>query len=135
MANNSCNSKKCYVTYVFVRNNRIKTICNPRKTIDFPRNPHAIRYVEPYYCISENGSFIPDAFFYDGMCRKLRINHYFTKSASEFAAKRLRGRADVEFEYTQKMIEQELEKMKECNEVRDDIMNKWVRKLQSCYKE
>lgn len=116
-------------------NKHIKTISNPRRIIDFPQNPHAARYMEPYHCISENGSFIPDAFFYDGMCRKLRLNHYLTKSENEFRAKRMRGRADLKVEYTDKMIERELEGVNRYNEVYDGIMSSWVQKMKGMNEE
>lgn len=72
-------------------NCHIKTICNPRVVRSFPMTPHNCEYEKGYYTISENGSFIPGAFFYDSQCNRLRINHYYMKSEKEYFEKVKRG--------------------------------------------
>ncbi len=69
-------------------NCHIKSIVRPEcvKTII---NPHFAIYEEGYWCISEHGSLIPTAFFYDSRCDILRVNHYYTKSEQEYRERRL----------------------------------------------
>ena len=69
-------------------NCHIKSIVKPEcvKTII---NPHFAIYEEGYWCISEHGSLIPTAFFYDSRCDILRVNHYYTKSEQEYRERRL----------------------------------------------
>lgn len=69
-------------------NCHIKSIVKPEcvKTII---NPHFAIYEEGYWCISEHGSLIPTAFFYDSRCDILRVNHYYTKSEQEYRERRM----------------------------------------------
>ena len=71
----------------------VKTICNPRRVERFS-SPHIPIYKEGYCGISENGSWIAGTEFHDGMCRKLRINHYHSKSEEELREKFKRGWPD-----------------------------------------
>ncbi len=74
----------------YYQNVHIKTIYNPR-VVTHVDNPHNGHYRDGYYTISEHGSLIPFLYFYDGQCKKLRINHYFSKSEEEIIAKNRRG--------------------------------------------
>jgi hypothetical protein len=69
-------------------NCHIKTICDPR-TVSQIVNPHFAIYKPGYWCISEHGSLIPTAFFYDSMGDILRVNHYYTKSEEEYRTRRM----------------------------------------------
>ena len=74
----------------YYQNVHIKTIYNPR-VVFYVDNPHNGHYRDGYYTISENGSLIPFLYFYDGQCKKLRINHYFSKSEEQVIEKNRRG--------------------------------------------
>ena len=63
----------------FIANKHIKTICNPRKVIKFS-NPHFPTYHNGYYSIDEAGNKIKGPFNPCGKCKRVQINHYFTKS-------------------------------------------------------
>lgn len=77
----------------FDANKHIKTICNPRKVMVF-ENPHYPVYNKGYYSIDEDGSMIKGPFNAYGKCKRIQINHYFTKSKIEYILKALRGKAD-----------------------------------------
>lgn len=69
-------------------NAHIKTICKPL-CVDKIINPHFAIYKPGYWCISEHGSLIPGAFFYDSRGDILRLNHYYVKSEEEYVTRRL----------------------------------------------
>ncbi len=77
----------------FGDNKHIKTICNPRKVITF-QNPHYPVYMKDCHSIDEDGNVIKGPFNSYGKCRRIQINHYFTKSKTEYVLKALRGKAD-----------------------------------------
>lgn len=59
----------------------IKTIANPR-TIQ-SCHVHNMDYISGFACLSEKGTYVADMPFFDGCCKKLRINHYYTRSEEE----------------------------------------------------
>lgn len=67
-------------------NCHIKSICIPENCIQF-NQPHNPQTKEGALEISEYGTYIFTPYFYDGNCEKLRINHYSSKSFSEFLFK------------------------------------------------
>jgi len=71
-------------------NVHVKTICNPR-VVSHITNPHFVEYFDGYYSISEKGSYVPSAYFYDSGCELLQINHYYSKSEEELILKKRRG--------------------------------------------
>ena len=77
----------------FSPNVHIKTICNPRQVADVP-NPHFVKYKEGVYCVNEDGQEISGPFNKNCACKRLRINHYFSKSKNEYIMKKNRGMAD-----------------------------------------
>lgn len=109
-------------------NGHIKTICNPRVVAGFERNPHCVRYLDGFYCASENGSYIPDAFFYDGICCRLRINHYYSKSEAELAERLKKGKArQNDIKPSEEEIAQRICQVKEnFNEVYDPAAWRYV---------
>ncbi len=108
----------------------IKTICNPRLALEFRNNSHNVVYLENYYCISENGSVIPWAFFYDGMCSKLRLNHYSIKSKEEYFQRMKKGKADQIIAFTDEEIERRYNKeLVALNSEFDPIMDKYIDEL------
>ena len=74
-------------------NHHIKTICNPR-TIKKYISPHFPLYKLGAYSINEEGTRLYAWYNVINNYKNIRINHYFTKSKSEFIQKRSRGLAD-----------------------------------------
>ncbi len=118
-------------------NAHIKTICNPRVAKKFEFHPHTVTYKKGFYCTSENGSYIPDAFFYDGICRWLRINHYYSKSEEELQARLRRGKACwVKDPLTEQGIADRLETVRQhFNEVYDPIMERYIPQVKKLLEE
>ena len=111
-------------------NRHIKTICDPRRIVRMV-NPHYGEYQEGFFCTSENGSIIFGPFFYDGMCRKLRINHYAIKSKEEYIKRQLKGKADHVTTFTEEEIVYQYNcDLEVLNRVYDPIMSKYVHKLE-----
>lgn len=77
----------------FPINLHIKTICDPAKTMCF-NTVHYPTYRRGFYNFDEEGNIVPGAFTEKVHIKRIRINHYFTKSREEFMAKRARGMAD-----------------------------------------
>lgn len=113
----------------FDMNKHIKTICNPRVTVGFTTESHSCEYMNSFYCISENGEKINGYFFQNSICNKIRINHYYIKSKEDCIEKcrRKNGTHENE-EYIDDFFEQI---NKDCNEVYDLIMEKYVDELKS----
>jgi len=112
-------------------NKCIKTICIPRKAKGFTKNPHEVDYVSGYVCISENGSYVMGPWFYDGMCNKLRVNHYFSKSREECYNRFKKGKADSTYVWPEERIEWECNRAEgEYNAVYDFIMERYVDELE-----
>lgn len=107
----------------YFQNVHIKTIYNPR-VVSYVDNPHNGHYRDGYYTISENGSLIPFLYFYDGMCKKLRINHYFSKSEEQVVEKNRRGWpvGDLVRDDEKELYEASVN----CNKVYDPMMLRFV---------
>lgn len=73
----------------YYENVHIKSIVNPRVVVDC--SIHKMLYMKGFQCISENGSCIPDSFFFDSKYHKLCINHYYCKSEEDLLKKFIRG--------------------------------------------
>lgn len=111
-------------------NANIKTICNPRIAKEFLHNPHCVSYESRHYCVSENGSYIPNAFFYDGMCKKIRINHYYSKSEEELAARMKKGKADQKKVFSENEIQDRIQVARDAfNEVYDPVMERYIEEV------
>ncbi|MCR4892811.1 MAG: glycosyltransferase family 92 protein [Lachnospiraceae bacterium] len=76
----------------FDKNKFVKLICDPRQVL-YPSSPHLIRYKESYYSVNEDGDRLNT--FYNNLgpegCKKLQINHYYTKSMEYWEKKKLKG--------------------------------------------
>lgn len=116
-------------------NIHIKCIFNPRAVVKM--EVHFAKFVAGYCCISENGSEIPGAYFRDGRCRKLRINHYVTKSEEEYIERKKRGRADAcEAPPSEESIRKGLiQYQKEYNRQYDPILLKYADQVENMIKE
>ena len=76
--------------------NHIKSIVNPKKVI-CPFTPHACKYKNFQYAVNENYEKIdkyPTYFSKKYTDSKIRINHYYSKSAEDYERKVSRGFAD-----------------------------------------
>ena len=71
----------------------IKTILNPRRTLHFTIS-HSAEYLLSSICDNERHGSTLVCYSYDNSTTKIQINHYYTKSVEEFAAKHARGRSD-----------------------------------------
>lgn len=105
-------------------NAHVKCIVNPCVVTGI-NTVHDFIYQEHYFCISEKGSIIDGPWFPDGMCTRLRINHYHSKSLQEYRYKlEKRGWCDGDWKVN---VEERLRAAaNEYNEVYDDIMNRWI---------
>lgn len=80
--------------FEFEKNRLVKTICNPRKVFSFTLT-HAANYLPGFYAVNEEYQHIEWVTTKHTSVSKIRINHYYSKSREEFAAKRARGGGDV----------------------------------------
>jgi len=71
-----------------------KAIVQPEKTLRAGSNPHHFVFKPGHYSVSEDLKMVPNAWT-PHCSNKLRLNHYFTKSLSEFKTKIQRPRADA----------------------------------------
>lgn len=110
----------------FEKNKLIKTIVNPRRTLGF-ENPHYACYLEGYKAYDANGKIVKGPVNNNiNTVKKIRINHYFTKSKEEFIIKRNRGFADQEGIRDLKEFDEHNK-----NDIYDDTMKKYVEKLKN----
>jgi hypothetical protein len=73
----------------------IKSIVNTEDVVDVGYSPHGFRYRDGRKAVNANHRPVDDAFCEDhSSMRRLRINHYFSRSWEELEAKLHRGRAD-----------------------------------------
>lgn len=103
----------------------IKTVCNPRVVVDIT-DPHFVKYIPDYFTVSENCSTINGSTFYDAACKKLRLNHYRSKSEEEFLEKNRRGWPDRDLQLKENAL---YEANVECSKVYDPIMNRYIDEL------
>lgn len=75
-------------------NSHIKSIVRP-ELIDYCPNPHYFVYRVGSTCVSENHEPIVGPFSASVSVSKLRINHYWSKSAQECRQKIMKGKADI----------------------------------------
>ncbi|MCR4842291.1 MAG: DUF4422 domain-containing protein [Eubacterium sp.] len=108
----------------------LKTICIPGCVEGFRDNSHAPVYKDGYSGITERGSLLYSSpFFNDAHFDRLKIAHYYTKSAEEFRAKMRRGWPDQpHVDYDDEYIDNELSKREICNMIFDDSMKVFLRK-------
>lgn len=80
----------------FEKNRHIKTICRVDRVWGF-LGPHCAVYKKKFVAIStKGGDAVYGSFTKETSWNSIRINHYFTKSFSEFQSKRDRGKADAD---------------------------------------
>jgi len=74
-------------------NRLVKSIVQPEKVIQ-PISPHSFLFKEGWYCVNESGLRV-DAQQFPCHTERIQINHYYTRSAEEWADKLKRGRGDA----------------------------------------
>lgn len=74
----------------FEKNHLVKTICDPRRVFSFTVS-HAANYLRSYHAVDENGKKVEWVLNSQVTVKKIRINHYYSKSKEEFMKKRARG--------------------------------------------
>jgi hypothetical protein len=112
-------------------NRAYKSIVDPARVIG-TRSPHRFILAEPWVLVDEFGSPVThdwrnqnDPFF----GRRLRINHYRTRSAEEFAQKVARWRDEGHPEFTSPLQVQRYWERNDRAEVADDTMQRFVGEL------
>ncbi len=85
------NYTKCSVPD-FQKNQYVKLICDPRKIL-YPTTPHFFRYKESCFSVNENGERLDNFYNNPGPdgCKKLQVNHYYTKSKEFWEKKKMKG--------------------------------------------
>jgi len=104
-------------------NTHIKSIINPRK-VKKCQQPHFCEYMNNQKAVNENLIPIDGPFTENNSVKKMRINHYYSKSQNEFIAKINRGMAT---HCGTKIIQEEDYNFLETKQ--DFIMEKYVIKL------
>ena len=101
----TANYTRVYKNYGLPDNRHIKSIVNPKKVwcIDCP---HFALYKNNQFAVNENFNKIHEAFTEFHSIKKIRINHYYSKSEEEYAKKTERGNADnsAKREYVSKLV-------------------------------
>ena len=111
--------------YEFHANMHVKTICDPRKVVGMI-SPHTMEYKNGYYAINSSYKKLDTPFTKYNPTAPLRINHYFTKSKSEYIKKKNRGEADSLNKRTMEDF-----KLHDRNEVFDDSMKRYKKELEN----
>lgn len=78
----------------FGKNRLVKTICNPRKVFYFYVS-HAANYLPGYFAVNEDLKKVDGPETKVPSLNRIRLNHYYSKSKSEFIKKRARGSGEV----------------------------------------
>lgn len=104
-------------------NFHIKSIINPRKTKS-PCDPHCFRMLPGHCTVNENKEAVSSALTACNSTRKIRINHYFTRSVAESRQKMARGRAPSK----QKRPWRDFERLNR-NDVLDRICDRFIPEL------
>lgn len=74
-------------------NTHVKSIVDPRRAVSCG-NPHFLEYAGGDSAVDELGRRVQGAFTETVSVERLRLNHYWSKSRSEFETKLAKGRAD-----------------------------------------
>lgn len=104
-------------------NFHIKSIVNPRK-IKSPCDPHCFRMLPGEVTVNENGEIVTSALTKTNSTKKIRINHYFTRSTEESRLKMKRGRAPSK----EKRPWRDFERLNK-NDVLDRIADRFIPEL------
>lgn len=107
-------------------NDCIKTIVNPRKVYAFD-HVHYPTYIYGVHSVDENGNIINGWNHPNAEIKKIRINHYFTKSKDEWVERRKIGKADAKDRTKIRSLEEF--KLHDNNDIYDDGMLYYVDKM------
>ncbi len=104
-------------------NCHIKSIVDPQK-VKSPFNPHHFRYVQDAYAVNENRERVDGSLSRENSTKKIRINHYFTRSVEDSRKKMERGSA---FTNTKRPWK-DFERLNR-NDIKDTTMEKYLPEL------
>lgn len=107
-------------------NDCIKTIVNPRKVYAF-EHVHYPTYIFGVHSVDENGNIINGWNHSNLEIKKIRINHYFTKSKEEWIERRKIGKADAKDRTKIRSLEEF--QLHDNNDIFDDGMLYYVDKM------
>lgn len=96
-------------------NGHVKSVVRPSRVLGGMRDPHLFSCKPGFITVNENGKTVISPKDNEVSVRKIRINHYFTRSREDFGVKIKRGRAD-----TGTMRNQSIFSSHDRNEVYDD---------------
>jgi hypothetical protein len=103
-------------------NTHVKSIVDPRRAVGCA-NPHFLDYAGAQSAVDEQGREVRGAFTESVSVERLRINHYWSKSRSEFAEKLAKGRADS----TSRRSWEEFDLRDGlCNDVQDELILRYL---------
>ncbi len=106
-------------------NTHVKSIVDPRRAVGCG-NPHFLDYAGADSAVDEQGREVRGAFSSTVSVERLRLNHYWSKSRSEFARKLAKGRADS----TSRRSWEEFELRDGlCNGVQDELIMRYLLEL------
>ena len=107
-------------------NDCIKTIANPRRIKEY-RHVHFPTYYRGFYSVNDDGLRCDGAFNKCADTKRIRLNHYFTKSKEEWMERRSRGKADTTDSDDKRTLEEFY--AHDNNSVYDPIMLPYAEKL------
>ena len=90
----TCNYARVSKNYNIEYNRHIKSIVNPKEVYDI-YNPHFCIFKNDGFTVDENFKLITGPYTATHSSKKIRINHYYSKSEEEYNFKVARGRASV----------------------------------------
>jgi hypothetical protein len=120
------NYTKCGVRNWY-ENTHCKSIVQPHLTLRAGSNPHHFIYKNGYHAVSENKEIVQNAWA-PNSTNIIQLNHYFTKSLSEFKEKIARGRSDTDIKEYVRKVDQFYEFEGYCTDENKDIF-KWIDKV------
>lgn len=109
-------------------NNCIKTIVNPRRVFKY-EHVHFPTYLKGFYSVDENGKKVEGWSNKIYEIKKIRINHYFTKSKEEWIIRRSMGKADYKDRSQIRTLDEFMEH--DNNDIYDDGMLFYVDKMKN----
>uniref|UniRef100_UPI0040250977 glycosyltransferase family 92 protein n=1 Tax=Candidatus Stercorousia sp. TaxID=3048886 RepID=UPI0040250977 len=89
----TCNYTRVSKNYNIKENCHIKSIVNPKK-VKVVFHPHFCIFENKGFTVDENFKRVKDCFTAANSSKKIRINHYYSKSEEEYIKKTARGNAD-----------------------------------------
>lgn len=115
-------------------NRHIKSICNPRKIINFG-NPHFFRLQDPNKYINANKNIITGPHLNIDTTEIIRINHYFVRSHEHFILRCKRGSCAPKNNSTNENISHGKPVKQIFNDIQDNSMNKYKNAIKKIFSD